>query len=204
MEKRVGVESRYIASCKKDFWQKVFGLELAFLVEHLNGCRDVLSVGCGPAIIEGGLAGHGFNVTGLDVSRETLNRAPDKVRTIAARAEELPFPPTSFDAVIYVASLQFVDDPDAALDRAVEVLRPGGRVIALLLDPDSGFYRSKMADPDSYVRRIRHTDVEALERSMRRSFRVEREHYLGVRGEEVWGPARPPDSALIVLIGTKP
>jgi ubiquinone/menaquinone biosynthesis C-methylase UbiE len=109
------ISERYIESCRKEFWQKVFQLELEYLIEHLEGCRDVLSVGCGPAIIEGALAERGFNVTGLDVSQEALNCAPDKVRTVVARAEDMSFPESSFDAVIYVASLQFVDDYRKAL-----------------------------------------------------------------------------------------
>jgi hypothetical protein len=68
-----GMSKRYIESCRKEFWQKVFQLELEYLIEHLKGCSGVLSVGCGPAIIEGGLAERGFNVTGLDVSQEALN-----------------------------------------------------------------------------------------------------------------------------------
>ena len=97
---------RYITSCGNEFWQKSLGYELAYLVSNLHGCRDILSVGCGPAIIEGGLVKHGFNVTGLDVSREALSHAPDGVRTVEACAEDMPFLSNSFDAVIFVASLQ--------------------------------------------------------------------------------------------------
>ena len=82
---------RYITSCGKEFWQKIFAYELAYLASNLKGCREILSVGCGPAIIEGGLVKHGFNLTGLDVSREALGRAPDDVRTVEACAEKMPF-----------------------------------------------------------------------------------------------------------------
>ena len=118
------ISERYLGSCRNEFWQKVFQLELAYLIQHMQGCRDVLSVGCGPAIMEGGLARRGFNVTGLDVSQEALNCAPDQVRTVASRAEDMSFPESSFDAVIYVASLQFVEDYRKALQKSVSVLRP--------------------------------------------------------------------------------
>jgi 2-polyprenyl-3-methyl-5-hydroxy-6-metoxy-1,4-benzoquinol methylase len=60
-----GMSEHYIASCRNEFWQKVFQLELEYLTRQLKGCRDILSVGCGPAIIEGGLARLGLDVTGL-------------------------------------------------------------------------------------------------------------------------------------------
>jgi len=80
------ISKQYLESCRNEFWQKVFQLELEYLVQHMQGCRDVLSVGCGPAIMEGDLAKRGFNLTGLDVSQEALNCAPDQVRTVASRA----------------------------------------------------------------------------------------------------------------------
>jgi hypothetical protein len=86
---------RYLESCRTEFWQGVFRAEFDYLARHLEGSEDILSVGCGPAIIENG-------------SRETLNCSPDRIRTVAARAEDMPFPESSFDAVIFIASLQFI------------------------------------------------------------------------------------------------
>ena len=101
---------RYLESCQMEFWRNVFRAELDYLLQHLEGSREVLSVGCGPAIIESALSELGFLVTGLDVSQEALACAPDHVRTIAGRAEDMDFPKSTFDAVIYVASLQFIED----------------------------------------------------------------------------------------------
>ena len=112
------LSERYLVSCRNEFWQKVFQLELEYLTQQLKGCRDILGVGCGPAIIEGGLARLGFNITGLDVSQEGLNCAPSGIRTVAARAEDMPFFDSSFDAVTYVASLQFVEDYGKALEKS--------------------------------------------------------------------------------------
>lgn len=194
---------RYAASCRRDFWQEVFRVELDYLARHLDGCRDVLSIGCGPAFIEAGLARLGFNVTGLDVSQEALDRAPDLVRTVAGRAEDMPFPGASFDAVISVTSLQFVDDWEKALARTVSVLRPGGRVIFMLLNPRSAFVKEKLRDPGSYIQRMRHRDLDAIEDAARRYFRLETEYFMGVRQGEVFESRDPVLAALYVLRGTK-
>ena len=115
---------RYVETCKEVFWQNIFQIEIDYLISHLQGSRDVLSVGCGPAFIEGELGKRGFCVTGLDISAEALKCAPDSVRTIAGRAENMAFPDFSFDAIIYVASLQFIEDYRKALQRSVNVLLP--------------------------------------------------------------------------------
>jgi len=43
---------KYLQSCKSEFWKKVFKAELDYILHQLKGTKDVLSVGCGPAIIE--------------------------------------------------------------------------------------------------------------------------------------------------------
>jgi ubiquinone/menaquinone biosynthesis C-methylase UbiE len=196
-------EEQYLESCRKNFWQRVFQLESEYLVENLKGCRDVLSVGCGPAVIEGELAKRGFSVTGLDVSRQALNCAPDEVRTTAARAEDMPFPDNSFDAVIYVASLQFIDDYRTALEKSFSVSRPGGRIIVMLLNPASSFFKGRYNNPDSYVSKIKHTDLEAVENAVAESYAVHTENFLYINGNEVSGTGDKPDAALYVIIGEK-
>ena len=139
---------KYIEACREIFWQKVFAVEAEYLCAKLRGCLDVLSVGCGPAIIEGELAAKGYRVTGLDISQEALKCAPDSIRTMAGRAEDLSFPESSFDAAIFVASLQFIEDYRAALNRAAAALKPDGRILAMLLNPASEFYKDLRRKPD--------------------------------------------------------
>ncbi len=80
---------KYLKSCKSKFWKEVFKAELDYILHQLKGTKDILSIGCGPAIIETGLAEYGFNVTGLDISKEALGCAPDTVRTVAGSAEKI-------------------------------------------------------------------------------------------------------------------
>ncbi|MBN2085541.1 MAG: class I SAM-dependent methyltransferase [Anaerolineales bacterium] len=195
--------AQYIESCRKEFWQNVFRLELAYLADHLRGCREVLSIGCGPAVIEGGLAERGFRVTGLDVSREALHCAPDRIRTVEAPAEEMPFPEESFDAVIYVASLQFIDHYRTALDKSALVLRPNGRILILLLNPESGYFSIKSRDAGSYISKIKHTDLKAIEAAVQERFAVRGEYYLSVEGSTVSAGPADAGSVLYILSGVK-
>ncbi|ABA88831.1 SAM-dependent methyltransferase, type 11 [Syntrophotalea carbinolica DSM 2380] len=194
---------RYLETCRSEFWQKVFRLELAYLVKHLEGCGEILSVGCGPAILEGELTKLGFSVTGLDISQEALSCAPDKIRTVVARAEDMPFPANSFDAVIYVASLQFVDNYREAIKKTAAVLRPNGKFIAMLLNPASMFFRKKMQDPSSYMTKIKHTDLKAVEETITAFFTVHTEYFLRIDNNEVSTVAKEADAALYIISGTR-
>ncbi len=197
-------EEQYRESCRREFWQQVFRAEAAYLAERLEGFPEVLSVGCGPADVEGELVRRGFSVTGLDVSREVLDGASDGVRAVVGRAEELPFSPAAFDAVIFIASLQFVDDYRRALAEAWRVLRTGGRLIALLLNPESAFFRAKRADPGSYVNKIRYAGVQGIEAALKASVRTHAEYFLGLAGGKVCQSQDPAVAALYVLSGDKP
>jgi ubiquinone/menaquinone biosynthesis C-methylase UbiE len=192
---------RYVETCREAFWQNVFQFETEYLISRLQDCHDVLSVGCGPAIIEGRLSEHGFNITGLDISAEALKCAPDSVRTFAGRAEDMPFAESSFDAVIYVASLQFIEDYRKALQQTLSVLRPKGRIIVMLLNPESDFFKDRLLEPDSYVNLIRHTDLNNIENVIKEFYSVQTEYILGVKGENIFKSKKPSETALYVIVG---
>jgi len=193
----------YLESCRKLFWQNIFQFELDYLVSQLQGSRDVLSVGCGPAIIEGGLSNHGFHVTGLDISQEALKCAPDSVRTVAGRAEDMLFPESSFDAVIYVASLQFIEDYRRALQKSTAVLRPKGKIVVMLLNPQSAFFKERSMNPDSYISMIRHKDLGQMERVIAEYYVIRTEYILGVNGEKIFASKDPCEAALYAIVGEK-
>lgn len=198
------LQERYLKSCRCGFWQEVFQRELEYLCEHLRGCRDILSIGCGPAIIESGLAKRGFRVTGLDVSTEALDRAPDNIRIVVARAEDMSFHDDSFDAVIFVASLQFVDDYRMAVEKSVRVLRPNGRIMVMLLNPESAYFKDRFRDPYSYVSRIKHTDIQAIEDMIRGRFAIHTEYFLHLEGDKIFVNLKEEaDAALYVIRGVK-
>jgi len=80
------------------------------------------------------------NVTGVDLTESMLARGRERVsaaglehrvRLQAARAEALPFPDASFDAVSFTYLLRYVQDPAATLKELTRVLRPGGVLASL-------------------------------------------------------------------------
>jgi ubiquinone/menaquinone biosynthesis C-methylase UbiE len=115
----------------------------------------------------------------------------------------MPFPASSFDAVISVVSLQFVESYRQMLEKSASVLRPGGRIVVMLLNPESVFFKEKLRDSDSYVRRIRHASIPDIEEAMAENFQVRAEYFMGVKRGELFKSRDPDYAALYVLSGTK-
>lgn len=194
---------KYLQSCKTEFWKKVFEAELDYILQELRGAKDVLSVGCGPAIIEAGLSEHGFNVTGLDISKEVLGQVPNGVRTVVGSAENMDFVDSCFDVVIYVASVQFIEKYQEAIKQAARVLRAGGKLLVMLLNPESEFFREKAGVPASYVNRIKHTNLEEIERTIAEYFSVKIEYFLGIKDGVIFQSQNPNLASLYVVKGQK-
>ena len=83
---------------------------------------------------------HDGRIVGLDASQLMLEaglRAVGKknldgrVQLIQGRAEDLPFPDETFDAVVFTYLLRYVQDPDATIRELSRVLKPGGELLSL-------------------------------------------------------------------------
>jgi len=124
------------------------------MVGHLTPSQDqlVLDVAAGTAGISLQIARRlGARVVGLDLTEQMLRQgarnvaaagAGHRVALVNGRAEQLPFPDASFDAVTFSYLLRYVADPQATLAELARVVRPGGTVASLeFLLPPSRFWR---------------------------------------------------------------
>lgn len=105
--------------------------EFELLCRHIDTNRgtSVLDVGCGTGWFTRRLAAAGFNVTGLDVDADALDfarqRSDHDISYVEGDACRLPFPDQSFDQVISITALCFVDDWPRAIAEIVRVTRRG-------------------------------------------------------------------------------
>ena len=194
---------KYLQSCKTEFWKKVFKAEADHILKELRGTEDVLSVGCGPAIIERALSEYGFNVTGLDISKQALDEAADSIRTVVGSAENMNFPDSCFDAVILVTSLQFIEKYEKAIEETARVLRANGMLLTMLLNPNSEFFKQKTANPGSYINRIKHRDLTDIERAIAKYFSIQTEYFLGIKGGQTFPSQDCNLASLYVVKGKK-
>jgi SAM-dependent methyltransferase len=99
--------------------------------------QAVLDVACGPGLVALALAESVGHVTGLDLTPAMLDKARElqRQRGLAnlswdlGRADALPYPDSSFDAVLTRFSFHHLTEPARALAEMVRVCRPGGRVV---------------------------------------------------------------------------
>jgi SAM-dependent methyltransferase len=94
----------------------------------------VVELGIGTGVIAHGLARHGVDVVGFDLSAPMMRAAVERIgpRVAVADVDRLPLADASVDTAFFVWVLQLVPNPFATLTEAARVVRPGGRVIAIL------------------------------------------------------------------------
>ena len=95
----------------------------------------LLDVGCGSGYFCNLAQATGANVTGMDASdamiEEAKLRAPS-IKFLTGDLEELPFEDDSFDVVCGFNSFQYAASTKNALAEAKRVLKPGGKLAAMI------------------------------------------------------------------------
>jgi demethylmenaquinone methyltransferase / 2-methoxy-6-polyprenyl-1,4-benzoquinol methylase len=105
----------------------------------------VLDVATGTGLVARALVrDRGVRVVGLDLTPAMLRRAPGPaIALVGGRAEQLPFPDSCFDGVVFTYLLRYVDDPAATVAELARVLRPGGSMASVEFGlPRSGILRA--------------------------------------------------------------
>ncbi len=116
-------------------------LEKLLARANLRPGEAVLDLGTGTgsvAIMAAAMIGPTGRITAVDISPEMLARARARIESLSiakvtlaeGRAEAIPAPAASFDAVLASLSMMYVIDRASAAREIVRVLRPGGRFVA--------------------------------------------------------------------------
>ena len=97
----------------------------------------VLDVGCGPGNLAAAAATRGALVVGTDLSQAMVALAQSRHPRLEFRqadAERLPFPDSSFDAVVANLLIPHLPRPEPALAELARVLKPQGRLAVSMWD----------------------------------------------------------------------
>jgi SAM-dependent methyltransferase len=118
---------------------------------------DVLDAGCGEGYLSRLLAGRGSRPVGVDICRELVEAAREKAAADGldlayeiADVAALPVPDGTVDLVVANHLLNDLRDPVPAVGEFARVLRPGGRLVAIMLHPCFYGVRGTISDPAGY------------------------------------------------------
>ncbi len=199
----ISVIEKYIRFCESSFGANLMAKEADYLRNELKGRRKILDVGCGIGTFEQRLPE--LDIIGVDRDKEMIETA--RARTpntyCLADAGRLPFRDTSFDALFYVTSLEFTDDYKGAIEEAVRVLKPEGKLVAMVLNPESGYFKTHYSKQGSYFRRIRHKDPKKMVEYIGRRFNLQTNYFLGIDGEKIFDTQNKRYASLFIIKGIK-
>lgn len=125
-----------------------------FFNERLRHVLDILAplrggklleLGCGPGILLDLLCGGQFQLFGLDCSPEMIAEARSRtaghaVNLTIGQIEQLPFPAASFDVILALGVLEYVEGLGAGLQEIARVAKPNALIVVSMLNKRS-FYQ---------------------------------------------------------------
>ena len=95
----------------------------------------VLDIGCGSGRYWPLLRAWGAEVSGLDLSYQSLLKADETKIRVQGSTSHLPWANEHFDVVLLIETLQHHKTPEITLHEALRVLRPGGRIVIVDRNP---------------------------------------------------------------------
>ncbi len=147
------------------------------VIRRLTKPGAVLDVGCGRGFTLRFLADAGYRSTGVELSADAAAHARDVLGIDVRTGDFLSqsFEAGQFDVVIFWHSLEHIADPLAALDRAREILKPGGLLVVAV--PNRSSIQARVAGREWFhldvPRHYVHFSAGGLQNALRdRRFRI--------------------------------
>ena len=107
-----------------------FALEM--LEARVSPGSNILDIGCGTGHLAGELMQRGYTACGVDLSEAMVEYARehyDRDRFRVGDIEQIPFPDNTFDAVMCLGVMEYLEKDEPALREIWRVLKPGGRAV---------------------------------------------------------------------------
>ena len=195
---------RFVRFCESKLGKKAMEREDGYIYNELRDCEKILDVGCGIGSFEQNLPA--LNIIGLDSSEEMLEEArrrSDKT-FVLGNTEQLKFEDSAFDAVFTVTTLEFLEDYKKAVEEMARVTKQHGKILAMMLNPKSEYFKEGSMKPGDYFKRIKHTNLKEIRDYISEFYTISKEEYfLGIKGNHIFDTDERRYASLCVVVGIK-
>lgn len=177
--------------------------EAEYIEQFVDPGDRILNVGAGVGEMERRFTE--YDIVGLDASRSMLAAACGRTSAplVLGDATSLPFAADTFDAVSFVATLEFIQDADAALSETVRVTKPDGSIVVEIMNTESAYVQANLEMEGSYFQQMVHRDSPALADTVESHVaESQREYFLGIGEEELYHTDDPGEAAVLAVAGT--
>jgi SAM-dependent methyltransferase len=158
---------------------------IRFLARGVPKGGRILDVGCGRGVLLADLAGHGYEVHGMERSPAAARGADPRAQIrIAPNLAAAKYLPEFFDAVLLWHVLEHLREPVATVREIHRILRPGGKLVVAV--PNFSSLQAGWAGPAWFhldlPRHVFHFPLRALRRLLEQSgFTCESVHHFSLR-----------------------
>ncbi len=200
---------KYVQFYSTTLGKRILAQETRFVDEKLRGRKKVLSIGCSPVLLEARLhlLHPDMNIIGLDNSKVMIKQASKEISIVYGAAQHLEFEDSSFDAVSYVTSLEFIQSVQKAIKEAYRVLQLKGLLLVLMINQNSRYFQEKYNNNNSYMRKNikqKHTNINKIQKVISQYFIIKNEEYfLGINEQEIVDTDDYSNASLYVLEGKR-
>jgi len=198
-----GIE-KFTKFYESKFGKNILEKEAQYIHRELKGCKKILDAGCGTGLFEQELSD--LNIVGLDCSKGMLEEARKRSNKnfVLGDAGNLCFKDSCFDAVFYVTVLEFLSDYQNAVKEAHRATKQHGKILIMMLNPESEYFHEHKKKEDSYFRRIRHADLGKVGSFISNFYDIYwAEYFLGINRGQVFDTSDKRFASLYVIAGIK-
>jgi 2-polyprenyl-3-methyl-5-hydroxy-6-metoxy-1,4-benzoquinol methylase len=134
------------ASYEEERFYPAFGEMVKELTRSIHS-NKILDIGCAKGYLVDVLRSQGYEAFGTDISEYAINQSPEKIRPYLKvcdlNTDLFPYKDSSFDTIICMGTLEYVENQNHALKEIVRVLKPDGHFFMTTLDhtPEGDEYR---------------------------------------------------------------